>query len=219
MKRVYKNASVYEAAISRLDFIFANYERIYLSFSGGKDSGIMLNLCLDYIKKNNIKKKLGIQILDNEANYELSLDFMRRILDANREYLDIYWCCMPVTLPCTVSSYEIDWQCWGTRDKSRWVRPMPDMDYIVNIDNHPFGDAFKENMEYSEFWDMFAEWYSQGKKTANLIGIRADESLNRFRAIMNDKKEMDQGMQWTRKIQKMYTTATRCMIGKPAMFG
>ena len=138
MKRVYKNASVYEAAISRLDFIFANYERIYLSFSGGKDSGIMLNLCLDYIKKNNIKKKLGIQILDNEANYELSLDFMRRILDANREYLDIYWCCMPVTLPCTVSSYEIDWQCWGTRDKSRWVRPMPDMDYIVNIDNHPF---------------------------------------------------------------------------------
>ncbi len=202
MKRVYKNASVYEAAISRLDFIFANYERIYLSFSGGKDSGIMLNLCLDYIKKNNIKKKLGIQILDNEANYELSLDFMRRILDANREYLDIYWCCMPVTLPCTVSSYEIDWQCWGTRDKSRWVRPMPDMDYIVNIDNHPFGDAFKENMEYSEFWDMFAEWYSQGKKTANLIGIRADESLNRFRAIMNDKKEMDQGMQWTKKNTK-----------------
>ena len=113
---------------------------------------------------NNITdRKLGIQILDNEANYEYSLEFMRRILDENREYLDIYWCCMPITLPCTVSAYEIDWQCWGVNDEHRWIRPMPSMDYVVNMQNHPFGDRFVENMHYDEFWDMFAEWYSQGE--------------------------------------------------------
>jgi predicted phosphoadenosine phosphosulfate sulfurtransferase len=48
--RVYKEIDVYQASIQRLDFIFANFERIYLSFSGGKDSGVMLNLILQYIR-------------------------------------------------------------------------------------------------------------------------------------------------------------------------
>lgn len=199
MKRIYNDDDVYQASIARLDFIFENFERIYLSFSGGKDSGVMLNLILSYMKERGIKRKIGVQILDNEANYEYSLDFMRRMIENNREYLEVYWCCMPITLPCTVSAYEVDWQCWGRDDEHRWVRPMPKQDYIVNIDNHPFGDAFIENMHYDEFWDMFAEWYSQGKTTANLIGIRTQESLNRFRAIMNDRKETMKGMQWTKK--------------------
>jgi predicted phosphoadenosine phosphosulfate sulfurtransferase len=197
--RKYKQTNVYDASIERLEFIFANFERVYLSFSGGKDSGVMLNLVLDFMKARGIKRKLGIQILDNEANYEYSLDFMRRMIDANREYLEVYWCCMPVTLPCTVSSYEVNWKCWGVKDEHRWVRPMPTQDYIVNIHNHPFGDLFRENMNYDEFWDMFAEWYSQGKPCANLIGIRTAESLNRFRAIMNAEKETMKGMAWTKK--------------------
>lgn len=197
--RVYKDINVFDASQERLKFIFDNFEKIYLSFSGGKDSGVMLNLILDYMKKNSIKRKIGIQILDNEANYEYSLDFMKRMIDNNLEYLDVYWCCMPITLPCTVSSYEIDWQCWGENDKHRWIRPMPTMDYVVNINNHPFGDKFVENMHYDDFWDMFAEWFSEGKTTANLIGIRTQESLNRFRAIMNDRKETMHGMAWTKK--------------------
>lgn len=197
--RVYKEINVYDAALERLDFIFSNFKKVYVSFSGGKDSGILLNLVIDYMKKNNIKEKVGVQIMDNEANYEYSIEFMKRILDKNRDYLDIYWCCMPITLPCTVSSYEIDWQCWGVQDEKRWVRPMPDMDYVVNIDNHPFGDKFVENMNYDHFWDMFAEWYAGGELTANLIGIRTQESLNRFRAIMNDRKETLQGKAWTKK--------------------
>lgn len=194
MPKQYKEQNVYDASIERLDYIFANFERIYLSFSGGKDSGVMLNLVLQYMRERGITRKIGIQILDNEANYEYSCQFMQRMLDANLDLLDVYWCCMPVTLPCTVSSYEIDWQCWGEKDRHRWIRPMPEHPYVVNLQNHPFGDAFRENMHYDEFWDMFAEWYSQGKTTANLIGIRTDESLNRFRAIMNSDKEMHDRM-------------------------
>ena len=37
-KRVYKKQNVYDASIERIDFIFDNFERIYISFSGGKDS-------------------------------------------------------------------------------------------------------------------------------------------------------------------------------------
>lgn len=198
MKRIYKQQSVYDAAQERIAFIFNNFERIYLSFSGGKDSGVLLNLVCDYVRANNIKTKVGIQILDNEANYEYSLQFMREMLEANRDILEIYWCCLPITLPCTVSAYEVDWQCWGEADRHRWIRPMPEQDYIVNLSNHPF-PFFRENMPYSEFWDGFAEWYSQGKRCANLIGIRASESLNRYRAIMNEEKETLSGQMWTKK--------------------
>lgn len=197
-KRVYKKTNVYDASMERIKFVFDNFERVYLSFSGGKDSGILLNLTLKYMRDNGIKQKLGIQILDNEANYELSLKFMHKIIQDNIDLLDVYWCCMPVTLPCTVSSYSIDWQCWGEDDKDRWIRPMPEEDYIVNINNHKF-DFFEEDMSYEDFWDGFAEWYSQGKPTANLIGIRTAESLNRFRAIMNDAKTTKKGMMWTKK--------------------
>jgi predicted phosphoadenosine phosphosulfate sulfurtransferase len=75
---------------------------------------------------------------------------------------------------------------------------MPTEPYVVNFENHQF-PWFVEDMSYDEFWDEFAEWYSQGKTCANLIGIRASESLNRFRAIMNDRKETMKGEMWTKK--------------------
>lgn len=201
-KRVYdETKNVYDSSIERIDFIFNNFEKIYLSFSGGKDSGVMLNLVIDYMRKRGITKKIGIQILDNEANYNLSLEFMHSILEKNLDILDVYWCCMPITLPCTVSSYSIDWQCWGIRDESRWIRPMSKKSYVVNIKNHKF-DFFKEDMNYDDFWDGFSEWYADGKTCANLIGIRTAESLNRYRAILNVQKETLKGEMWTKKNSK-----------------
>ena len=198
MKRAYKTTNVYDATQSRLKYIFEKFDRIYISFSGGKDSGAMLNLVLDYMRRNNITKKIGLQTLDNEANYSQSLDFMHSIIKKNLDLLDVYWCCLPITLPCTVSSYAVDWQCWGEEDKKRWIRPMPEEEYIVNIDNHKF-DFFREDMSYEQFWDGFGEWYSQGKLCANLIGIRTAESLNRYRAILNPDKKMLDGHYWTKK--------------------
>lgn len=198
MKKYNENKNVYEASYERIDFMFKHFKRIYLSFSGGKDSGVMLNLTLKYMKDNNITEKIGIMILDNEANYTHSLDFMHRIIRANLDLLDVYWCCLPITLPCTVSAYATEWQCWGVEDSDKWVRPMPTDSYIVNIDNCPF-DFFEENMNYDKFWDEFGDWYAKGEECACMIGIRTDESLNRFRAIMNDRKGMIDGKIWTKK--------------------
>ena len=201
MKIYNEKVDVYDASMDRIDFIFNNFERIYLSFSGGKDSGVMLNLVVDYMRKKNITDKIGLMVMDNEANYEYSLKFMHEIIQDNLDLLDVYWCCLPITLPCTVSSYEIDWQCWGVHDEQRWIRPMPTEDYIVNIDNHNF-DFFEENMGYEPFWDKFGDWYAQGKSCACMIGIRTDESLNRYRAIMNKKKGMINDLCWTKKNTK-----------------
>jgi predicted phosphoadenosine phosphosulfate sulfurtransferase len=70
------------------------------------------------------------------------------------------------------------------------------------VDNCPF-DFFEEDMSYDEFWDKFGDWYAQGERCACLIGIRASESLNRFRAILNEDKETLDGRMWTKKNTKL----------------
>jgi predicted phosphoadenosine phosphosulfate sulfurtransferase len=197
----YLTNDVYTESKIRIKYILDNFKKVYVSFSGGKDSGVMLNLIIDILRQDYPGRKIGIMILDNEANYTLSLEFMHRMMQNNRDVLDIYWCCLPITLPCTVSSYEIDWQCWGINDKHRWIREMPNQDYIVNINNHKF-PFFRENMGYQEFWDEFGEWYSKGEDCACLIGIRTHESLNRWRAIVNENKQTHNGNLWTKKNTK-----------------
>ena len=49
MAKTAKN--VYELAQERLDIIFNDFDNICVSFSGGKDSGLLLNLCIDYIRR------------------------------------------------------------------------------------------------------------------------------------------------------------------------
>ena len=77
-KRVYQGVNVWDATQDRLKFIFDNFEKVYVSFSGGKDSGVLLNLVIDYVRANCPDRKIGVQVMDNEANYTLSTEFAQR---------------------------------------------------------------------------------------------------------------------------------------------
>ena len=74
MKREYSQQNVYDALQDRLKFIFEEFDNIYLSFSGGKDSGLLLNLVLDYQQKNYPSKKIGVFHQDFEAQYTVTTE-------------------------------------------------------------------------------------------------------------------------------------------------
>ena len=65
MKREYLNENVYEALQRRLKFLFEEFDNIFVSFSGGKDSGLLLNLVLDFQKAHYPDKRIGTQQLRN----------------------------------------------------------------------------------------------------------------------------------------------------------
>lgn len=51
MIRQYQRENVYEALQQRFHYLFEEFENVYVSFSGGKDSGVLLNLLLDFKRK------------------------------------------------------------------------------------------------------------------------------------------------------------------------
>ena len=51
MIKEYLKQNVYEALQERLKYLFEEFDNIYVSFSGGKDSGLLLEVTLDFQKK------------------------------------------------------------------------------------------------------------------------------------------------------------------------
>ena len=76
MEKIYQNINVYDAFVDRLDYVFSEFDNIYVSFSGGKDSGLLLNLTLKYMNEHNINKKIGLFHQDFEAQYEKTTEFV-----------------------------------------------------------------------------------------------------------------------------------------------
>ena len=68
MGKQYLDIDVFTAAVQRIEAIFDSFERVYVSFSGGKDSGCLVQLALEVARK---KKRLPLDVLhiDLEAWY------------------------------------------------------------------------------------------------------------------------------------------------------
>jgi len=73
----YCKENVLEAAMTRLEYIFDTFPHVYFSFSGGKDSGAMIQLADQVAQKK--KKTFDLLILDIEANYDATRTFMEKI--------------------------------------------------------------------------------------------------------------------------------------------
>jgi len=82
--------NVYELAQERLDVIFREFDTICVSFSGGKDSGVLLNLCIDYIRRNRLNRKLCVFHMDYEIQYSMTIDYVTGYWRRIR----IYWRCI-----------------------------------------------------------------------------------------------------------------------------
>lgn len=198
----YERKNVYDASNERIDYIFSEFENIYISFSGGKDSGVLLNLVLDYMRRKGIKKKISVLHIDVEASYTNTIEFIEKMYLQNLDLIDPYWVCLPMTTTNAVSMYEPYWIFWDSEKKDKWVRSMPKHDFIINEHNHPF-DFYKKNMTFEEFSISFGDWLgrkSNTTQTACLVGIRSDESLNRYHAINRDNKSSYKNKKYSTKI-------------------
>ncbi len=191
--------NVYELIQTRLRMIFNEFDNVYVSFSGGKDSGLLLNLCIDYIRRNNLNIRLGVFHLDYEVQYQMTIDYIDRILEANKDILDVYRVCAPFRVSTCTSMFQSYWRPWDDEMKDLWVRPKPEG--CLNKEDFPY---YSESMWDYDFQVRFGKWLHEKKdatRTCCLIGVRTQESFNRWRSIyLNRKFQMYHKYRWTYKV-------------------
>lgn len=191
----YLDISCHDAARERFRMIFREFDRVCVSFSNGKDSGLLLNMAIDAAREAG-KLPVHAMYIDMEAQYRHAIEFTQRMF--SRPDVTGWWICLPIHLRNAVSQIQPYWIPWEQSKRDAWVREYPDNPHVVKDTGYfPF---FRYGMEFEEFVPEFADWFSQGRKTAIVVGIRSDESLNRFRTIRNERKVTYKDYPYTTKL-------------------
>lgn len=193
MAKRFLGIDVVTAAEERTRWTFDNFERIYVSFSGGKDSTVMLHIAAEEARRR--LRQIGVLFVDLEGQYRLTVSHVEAMFEEYADVIDPYWVALPLALRNAVSVFEPKWECWEPGKEDIWIRQPPDI-AITDTERWPW---FRRGMEFEDFVPEFGEAYANGQRTANLIGIRTDESLNRWRTLSSRHKETLDGRLWTTK--------------------
>ncbi len=191
MHRHYMKKSVYQAMQERLQYIFREFDNVFVSFSGGKDSGLLLEAALDIRRKYFPEKTLGVYHQDFEAQYQVTTDYVERVFHRleKEPNTELYWVCLPMATRTAMSSYQMYWYPWDDTKEALWVRPMPQHPYVINLQNNPI-TTYRYRMHQEDLARQFCRWYRLshgGQKTVCLLGMRAEESLQRYSAFLNKR--------------------------------
>ena len=92
--RTFEAQDVYTAARARFKLIYERFDTVAVSFSGGKDSTVCLNLALEAAAQAG-RLPINAYFWDEEAIHPETIEYMHRV----REHPDVKlrWLCWPIT--------------------------------------------------------------------------------------------------------------------------
>lgn len=111
----YTEQNVLDAAIERYRFIFEEFNHVYFSLSGGKDSSVMLELA-DMVA-NEVGASYDVLSIHLEAQYKDTINHIEYLRNHLQHYDDFYWVCLPLSLRNGVSVFDPKWICWDDEKK------------------------------------------------------------------------------------------------------
>lgn len=172
---------VFQAGTARIDWIFCNFSRVCVSFSGGKDSTVLLHMVATAARR--YRRKLSVLFIDWEVQFQHTIDHVMSMKTLYEDVTDEFiWVALPLTTVNGVSQYQPEWMAWAPG--VQWVRQPPDF-AVTDEDFFPF---YRHGMTFESFVNDFGSWYSRRESSVVLTGVRADESLNRYWSVATPHK-------------------------------
>lgn len=168
---------VLTAARQRIAWAFDSFPKLVVSFSGGKDSTVMLHLVMDEAQRRD--RRVAVLFIDLEGQYQLTIQHIAACYARYAQWIEPYWLAVPILLRNAVSQFEPRWLCWDPEARDRWIRTPPPM-AITDGSRWPW---WRPGMEFEELVPAWHDWYAGDKLCAAFVGIRSGESLNRWRAV------------------------------------
>lgn len=172
VKRIVSDTDIVTAAKTRVKNVFANGLKVYMSFSGGKDSLCLAQVVYSLISSGEIDaKQLVVIFIDEEAIFpcieETVKRWRKKFLLAGAAF---NWYCLEVKHFSCFNQLTSDesFICWDRTKSDVWVRKPPDF----AIRSHSLLKPREEN--YQCFLPRIT------KDGIMLSGVRAAESVQRL---------------------------------------
>lgn len=177
-RKLYLRKTVDVALAERMAWIFDTYPKVVVSISGGKDSTVLL----DAARKEALRRGTAVTafFLDQEAEYGATIEHVRHLMSLPG--VIPAWYQVPLRMT-NATSYEEAWlHAW--EPGAEWMRPKEP-------------GAITDGAGAPDRFHAFFEWIEAqcGADTCFLVGLRAEEALNRYRAVT--KHEAVPGVPWS----------------------
>ena len=181
-KRYNIDKNVLEAARERISYIFDRFENIIVSISGGKDSTVLAHLAL--VEAHKRQRKIGLYYLDEEVVYKATIEQIEYLMGLYPENTTRYWLQIPFNLTNSTSYKDSQVRCWDPPLKSKWMHKRSEKNVLNRTWSHETKIADKT--KGFGFYDVMYNFEMGFENTAFLVGLRADESLNRYRVMIKN---------------------------------
>ena len=198
--KLYLHKDVYISAKERLLEVYKHFDKIAIAYSGGKDSCVSMYLTLETMPKD---KKIYIYFIDKESNLISTRNYIEREFDKislTYHNVKLMWIALPLKEINAMSFNNPYWYCWDENEKAKWIYEPPYKNYLINKDNNILLDyGYDKDNKYIH--TCIHKYLSENGlyKVGIIVGLRADESLNRYSAAT---KHGHFGMNYVTKIDK-----------------
>ena len=166
----YLEMNVYDKAIERINHIYDTFDKIVVSFSGGKDSTAVLNCALNVAKERN-KLPLKVVFFDEEAVHPPTIEYVHRV--NNNPDIDLEWYCLQFKHRNACSNEEPFWYTWDIDKKDKWVRTIPDNAITYH-------DKFKKGMTFQERCWLLGQYLTHQVTLRNLTSMGSGYLMTRI---------------------------------------
>ena len=196
-----EKGTVLDEARRRMDWVWENFDQLWISFSGGKDSGAVLSMAMDawdrngpFTDEDGNETRINILHFDDEFHYPETVEYIERIMDRNGDRLKFWWCAIPIKYGLVTSGLEENdskyWYPWDPDHEDEWFRQHPFEEDLAERDNVEIVTPEHELIgKHGGDWKhkhIATRLIAQQavERTMQLVGVRTSESLNRHIALL-----------------------------------